>query len=196
MVPRVAISIVTYNSGSVVDQCLASVFAQTFDDVGVLVTDNASSDNTVARLIDWRTRGARVIVNETNRYCSRAHNEAIRGTDSEFVVTLNPDVLLMPDYLSIASAEKRVVDLTAALDVRDQHVETLTQAMADRDQHVEQLSADASRARALASQTPKTCCHIGTSHGWLAALNDLVSAHTPHLHITTVRIRIRGLPFK
>jgi len=98
--PCLAINIVTFNSGAQIDACLASVFAQDRDDSAVTVVDNASRDDTPARLARWAERGVRVIRNERNEYYARAHNEAIRRTASEFVVTLNPDVTLRPDFLS------------------------------------------------------------------------------------------------
>jgi len=97
--PRVSVNIVTFDSAERIDACLESVAAQTLTDIGVTVIDNASTDGTVNRLRQWEARGVRVIANPTNVYYARAHNQAIRESDSEFVLTLNPDVLVFPDYL-------------------------------------------------------------------------------------------------
>jgi GT2 family glycosyltransferase len=98
--PRVAINIVTFNSAASIDACLTSVFQQDYGDFEVTVIDNNSKDDTRERLKKWRDRGVRVILNETNQYYSRAHNFGIRATNSEFVLTLNADVIIRSDYLS------------------------------------------------------------------------------------------------
>lgn len=98
--PRVAINIVTYNSATTIDACLQGLFRQEYRDFEVSVIDNASRDDTVARVHRWQDRGVRLTVNERNEYFSRAHNCAIDQTNSEFVLALNPDVVIQPDYLS------------------------------------------------------------------------------------------------
>lgn len=102
--PRYAINIVTYNSADRIDGCLDSVFAQDWPDYRVTVIDNASTDHTLTRLASWRERGVQVVTNAENAYYARAHNQALRVSDAEFVLTLNPDVLLRPDFLTRVDA--------------------------------------------------------------------------------------------
>ncbi|HEV2238202.1 MAG TPA: glycosyltransferase family 2 protein, partial [Ktedonobacterales bacterium] len=97
---RVAFNIVTYNAAASLDACLTSVVQQDYRDFDVLVVDNASSDGTRDLLRTWQSRGVRVIYNDRNEYYARAHNQAIYESQSEFVLTLNPDVLLRRDYLT------------------------------------------------------------------------------------------------
>jgi GT2 family glycosyltransferase len=66
----------------------------------VTVIDNGSADGTLTRLEPWRGRGVRVLAMGSNLYYARAHNLGIRETESELVLTLNPDACLRPDYLS------------------------------------------------------------------------------------------------
>lgn len=63
----------------------------------VLIIDNASTDNTVALI---QTLGLEAICNTENRGYAAAHNQALAHTDSPYVLTLNPDVVLDPDFLS------------------------------------------------------------------------------------------------
>ena len=98
--PRVAVNIVTYNSSATIGACLGALFNQTYRDFSVTIIDNHSTDNTLERVAPWQDGGVRIIVNETNTYFSRAHNQAIKLSDTEFVLTLNPDVIMYPDYLS------------------------------------------------------------------------------------------------
>ncbi|MEO8100391.1 MAG: glycosyltransferase family 2 protein [Acidobacteriota bacterium] len=91
---------ISYNSGDVVEACLAALseFAPSWD---VLVVDNASSDDTVERV---RTRGTRVIANRENRGFAGAVNQAFRETQSELVLILNPDVELRSSLEPLAEA--------------------------------------------------------------------------------------------
>ncbi len=98
--PAIAINVVMYNGASTIDACLQSVLDQDFTDFVVTVVDNASTDDSVTRAQKWQDPRMTVLRNEKNLYYARAHNRAIAATDSEFVLTLNPDAVLYPDYVS------------------------------------------------------------------------------------------------
>lgn len=92
----IAVHIVTYNSAGVIDTCLQALHAQDAE-FEICIVDNASTDGTVAHL---EAAGYRVIANTVNLGYAAAHNQALAQTDSEYVLTLNPDVLLQPGYLA------------------------------------------------------------------------------------------------
>lgn len=106
--PKIAVHIVTYNSAAVIEPCLAALQAQDAD-YTLYIVDNASTDDTVARI---RAAGYDVDVCAANGGYSAGHNRALAATDSEYVLTLNPDVLLQPGYLS---AMARALDENPAL---------------------------------------------------------------------------------
>lgn len=97
---RVAVNILTYNSAEQIDACLACLTHQDYPDLELHVLDNGSRDDTLARLAPWAARGVRVTASCENRYYARAHNEAIAASNAPFVVTVNPDVLLGPTFIS------------------------------------------------------------------------------------------------
>ncbi|MGH2447359.1 MAG: glycosyltransferase family 2 protein [Chloroflexota bacterium] len=96
---RVAINIVTFNSALNIDACLASVLEQNYPSFSVTVLDNASQDETRRRLSDWKARGVEVMESGTNLYYARAHNRLVARSNSELVLTLNPDVMLASTFL-------------------------------------------------------------------------------------------------
>lgn len=98
--PRITINIVTHNSADTIDACLQGVTRQHYRDYQVTVFDNASTDDSLARVRAWESPTVRVVANEQNTYFARAHNWAIDHSDSEFVLTLNPDVMMYPDYFT------------------------------------------------------------------------------------------------
>ena len=94
----VAVTIVTYNSRRYIGACLEAVLEQTGVPFEVVVIDNCSSDNTGQILARFGDR-IRVIHNGRNVGFAAAQNQAIAASDSEWVLALNPDVLLTPGFL-------------------------------------------------------------------------------------------------
>jgi GT2 family glycosyltransferase len=96
--PSVCVTIVTYNSQKYIQACLESVFSQNYWPLEVVIVDNASRDNTLALL--HRCAGpARVVRNEHNLGFAAAQNQAIALSRSDWVLVLNPDVLLQPGFI-------------------------------------------------------------------------------------------------
>ncbi len=95
---KVSVIIVSWNASSVIGNCLASLRAQTWQDFGVTVVDNASSDGT-AELVRRDLPGTTVLRNPQNVGFARANNQGIALSHGEYVLTLNPDVELGPTCL-------------------------------------------------------------------------------------------------
>jgi GT2 family glycosyltransferase len=94
----VAVTIVTYNSGRFIKRCLESVLEQKYPNKEVIVVDNASSDGTQDILEQFEGR-CRIVFNEENIGFAAAQNQAIGLASSEWILTLNPDVLLLPGFI-------------------------------------------------------------------------------------------------
>ncbi|MBI4261920.1 glycosyltransferase family 2 protein [Candidatus Uhrbacteria bacterium] len=116
--PNLVISLVTWNSARDLPACLAAIQAQTFQNFQLVIVDNASTDGTQQLATsNWQrafhsaiagsqrpeARGVHVIQNAVNRGYAGAHNQAIRWArehGAEFVLVLNPDVVLAPDAIA------------------------------------------------------------------------------------------------
>src|SRR5690349_19240314 len=94
----VSVTIVTYNSGRFIKRCLESVLAQKYSKKEIIVVDNASTDGTIDILEQFEDR-CRVVYNSENIGFAAAQNQAIDMGDGEWVLTLNPDVLLLPNFI-------------------------------------------------------------------------------------------------
>ena len=97
--PLVSVTIVTYNSGRFIRRCLESVLDQRYPAIELIVIDNASSDGT-ADILELFEDRCRVVRNEENLGFAAAQNQAIAISSGEWVLTLNPDVLLLPNFIS------------------------------------------------------------------------------------------------
>ncbi len=87
----------TYNSVTTISTCLESLFAQTYQDFSINVFDNASTDSTSGYLSTVAHIAVRFSTH--NAGYAAAHNWLIDHTESQYVLTLNPDVSLEKGYL-------------------------------------------------------------------------------------------------
>jgi GT2 family glycosyltransferase len=94
----VSVTLVTYNSGRFIKRCLESVLEQRYPNMEVIVVDNASTDGTGDILEQFADR-CRIYYNDQNIGFAAAQNQAIGLAQSEWVLTLNPDVLLLPNFI-------------------------------------------------------------------------------------------------
>ncbi len=101
---RVDVNILNTNEMHCLPRCIDAVLAQTHRDLRVTVIDNASTDGSP----EWVGRNrpsVRLIRNDANLYYCEGHNVGIRASDAEFILLLNSDVFIMPDFLEKALAE-------------------------------------------------------------------------------------------
>jgi GT2 family glycosyltransferase len=103
---KVAVNIVTFNSAGDIVACLESLRSQTFRDFRIHVIDNASVDGTLEKLKGFDLD---VVRSPSNTGFAKAHNDLIRAYPAEYVLVLNPDAILKPEFID------RIV---AALDLR------------------------------------------------------------------------------
>jgi GT2 family glycosyltransferase len=107
MKPLVTVTIVTYNSGQFIERCLEAVRRQEYWPLEVIIVDNSSTDGSAGLLAGYK-RLARVIHNDRNVGFAAAQNQAIGASRGDWVLTLNPDVRLHPDFIERLVAAGRL----------------------------------------------------------------------------------------
>ncbi|MEZ5356325.1 MAG: glycosyltransferase family 2 protein [Bryobacteraceae bacterium] len=95
---QVSVTVVTYNSGRFIRRCLESVLSQGHPNIEIVVIDNASTDGTTDILEQFDGR-CRIISHQENIGFAAAQNQAIALSSGRWVLTLNPDVLLLNDFV-------------------------------------------------------------------------------------------------
>jgi len=94
---KLAVIIVNYNVKYFLKQCLESVYNSTsIENIEVYVVDNDSKDGSVEMVVDSFPK-VKLISNKKNVGFSTANNQAIKETNADYVVLLNPDTLVQSD---------------------------------------------------------------------------------------------------
>ncbi len=99
MNPRVLVSIVTFNSARFLRHCLNSLKGQTWSDFAVSLWDNASTDQTLEIVADYTDFLQNTRFSNSNLGFCIAHNRVIYESSSDYVLVLNPDVVLDPCFI-------------------------------------------------------------------------------------------------
>ncbi len=98
-----SVCIVNWNTRDYLRDCLASLEQYPVAGLSqeVIVVDNASVDASV-EMVAADFPGVRVIANTDNRGYAEGNNEAIEAARGDYILLLNPDVVLHPDALTRA----------------------------------------------------------------------------------------------
>ena len=98
---RLTVIVVNFNGGPIVRQCLDHLWPQMRDGWEAVLVDNASGDGSADGL-ERSFPGLSVVRNRENVGFARANNQAIEQTDGDYVLLLNPDVVVAPGALAAA----------------------------------------------------------------------------------------------
>lgn len=96
--PLVSVIMPAYNSGTTIDDAITSALAQDHERIEVIVVDDGSSDDTVARA---SSHGSQVrVLQQRNAGPQAARNRALQEARGEYVAFLDSDDLWLPGKLS------------------------------------------------------------------------------------------------
>jgi GT2 family glycosyltransferase len=94
----VSATLVTHNSSRFIGHCLDTLLGQEYQPLEVIVVDNASQDLSKAVVARYAER-VRLIENSSNCGFAAAQNQAIAASRGQWILTLNPDVLVQPGFV-------------------------------------------------------------------------------------------------
>jgi glycosyltransferase involved in cell wall biosynthesis len=101
MVPRLSVVIPSFNYGRYLDDCLESIFSQVdAPEFEVIVVDDGSTDDTMARLEAWRRPSLRVVRRAQNRGHVATINEGLPLVRGAIVARLDPDDRYRPHFMA------------------------------------------------------------------------------------------------
>jgi glycosyltransferase involved in cell wall biosynthesis len=100
--PLVSVVIATWNTGRYLPETLASALAQTYLRREIIVVDDGSTDDTVARIEPFRS--AIRYIRQEHQGLAAARNAGIAAAQGEFIALLDADDLWSPEKLALQVA--------------------------------------------------------------------------------------------
>lgn len=97
--PLVSVIISCYNHASFIEASIASVLAQTYANVELLVIDDGSKDDSVERIVRLRALHGFDFIAQANKGLSPTLNEAIARARGELIVPFGSDDIMLPSRL-------------------------------------------------------------------------------------------------
>ena len=97
--PLISIVILNYNAGDLLINCVQSVLNTTYNNIEVIVVDNASKDQSHIRCKE-KFDAIKLIQNKKNLGYCEGNNVGLRQVKGKFVVILNPDTVVSPNWIT------------------------------------------------------------------------------------------------
>lgn len=116
--PKVDVVILNYNGQKFLDECIGSLMKGTYSNSSLFLLDNASSNDDVAYVKKQYPEVGIIQNPKNNGYCA-AYNLAFSHCDGKYIVCLNNDVTVAPDWLehmvSLAESDERIAGIQPKL---------------------------------------------------------------------------------
>ncbi len=102
--PLVTIAIPNYNTATYIGEAIESALSQTFQDIEILVIDNASTDNSRDIIAQWKSRDDRIIALDFDKHVSSLENwnRCLEHARGRYIVFLHADDRLKPPFIASA----------------------------------------------------------------------------------------------
>lgn len=100
--PRVSVIIPCYNQGHFVHDAVSSVLEQSWQDVEIIIVNDGSTDAATNQLLDTLQQPRTRAITTTNQGLAAARNNGIREAQGEYILPLDADDRIGPNYLEKA----------------------------------------------------------------------------------------------
>ena len=101
--PLVSVFIVTYNSQDYIIEALDSVKSQTYQNIELVVSDDCSNDNTIAKVKEWISQNngrfvrTEIVKSPVNTGIPANYNRAVKACKGEWLKMMDGDDLILPN---------------------------------------------------------------------------------------------------
>ncbi len=105
---KVTVSLLNYNKKKYLKYCLESILNQTHKDLEIFIIDNASTDGSpkfiknLLENIQYSIFNIQYLQNDQNLGYAEGHNKIINKAKDDYILCLNPDIILDKDYIKNA----------------------------------------------------------------------------------------------
>lgn len=100
---KVSIIMPCYNDGAYIEEAIASVKAQTYKDIELIVVDDGSNDDHTLKVLNDKVTDSDIKLIRTNRLRpAGARNAGIAEATGKYILPLDSDDTIEPDYVEKA----------------------------------------------------------------------------------------------
>lgn len=101
--PTVSVILPVYQVIEYVDECIASILAQTFSDFELIIVDDGSTDGTGEKCDAWAEKDGRIaVIHKANAGQSAARNTGIARARGEYLLFVDSDDYIRPSLIGMA----------------------------------------------------------------------------------------------
>ena len=104
-----------YNTEKLVGRCIDSVIAQTYPNWELILVDDGSTDGSLGVLREYETKDSRIkAIHQDNAGPGLARNKGIENATGDYIVFVDSDDVIKPDYfekLSYETADVVFIDI-------------------------------------------------------------------------------------
>lgn len=96
---KVSVIIPCHNAFRYIDSCLNSIVGQTYSNLEIILCDDASTDGSLTKLLEWQEKDARIIVlqNAENLYAAASRNKCIDVSTGDYLLIQDVDDISEPN---------------------------------------------------------------------------------------------------
>ncbi len=98
--PLISIIVPIYNTEKYLKECIDSIIAQTYENLEIILVDDGSPDNCPEICDSYCKKDGRItVIHKTNSGVSDARNQGLNAAKGEYVVFVDSDDYVKPDYI-------------------------------------------------------------------------------------------------
>ena len=97
--PLVSVIVLNYNAGELLLNCIESIKKSAYKNLEIIVVDNISTDKS-QKICKEKYPDIKLIQNDENFGYCEGNNIGIRNANGEFIIILNPDTIVEPNWLN------------------------------------------------------------------------------------------------
>lgn len=95
----ISVIIPVYNVEQYLDECVASVVAQTHTNLEIILIDDGSQDESGKICDAWERKDSRIkVIHQENQSVSSARNTGIESATAEYIGFVDPDDMILPEF--------------------------------------------------------------------------------------------------
>ena len=98
---KISIVVPVYNISNYLDRCLESLTRQTYHDIEIIVVNDGSTDDSGEKCENWAKKDNRIkVIHQPNKGLSGARNTGIDAAKGEFILFVDGDDYVAPEYVA------------------------------------------------------------------------------------------------